>query len=333
MSEQKKEKKPCMFASNPNKHFDALMKKLPSQEGKVIAITGCTGGLGLTAAKAVASLGATVVLLNRPSVRAEAAVEAVTAVKGTGRVVHIDCDLTQFQSVRAAADKMLEQFADTGLDVLCNNAGIIHGGTKSADGFELMMQVNHSSHFLLAAKVFPLLQTAAAARGDARIVNQTSMGRIGKVLQASNLEAWDDSAAAVGGTELYQQSKLANVVFTLALHDKLAAAGSNVKSLVAHPGGATSGLLDNGGQKGLLVKMMKAGSQSAENGTCGMLTCMCLPDAQSGEFYGPGAGQLAVSGAATKITLAKLDKSSKDEPSRQILWDASVKAVGVDFAF
>ena len=79
--------------------------------------------------------------------------------------------------------------------------------------------------------------------------------------------------------------------------------------------------------------MMKAGSQSAENGTCGMLTCMCLPDAQSGEFYGPGAGQLAVSGAATKITLAKLDKSSKDEPSRQMLWDASVKAVGVDFAF
>jgi len=327
-----------VMGGSQSKVFDALMATLPSQQGKVIAITGCTSGVGLAAAKAVASLGAIVVMLNRPSDRATAAVEEVTAsVKSGGRVVHIDCDLTTFESVNACADRMLADFAGTGVDALCCNAGIVHTGTKTVDDFDVMMQVNMHSHFLLSARVYPLLQKAASERGDARIVSQSSMIRIGQDLQASALGSFDpDLKGKNGDSFMYQQSKLANVVFTFALHDKLTVEDkgepSKVKALVAHPGGATSALFDNGGKSGLMVRVMKAGSQSSEDGACGMLTCMCSPDAKSGEFYGPGAGKLAVSGKAVKLN-KDIDKNSANVESRQLLWDACVKAVGVDFPF
>jgi NAD(P)-dependent dehydrogenase (short-subunit alcohol dehydrogenase family) len=89
----------------------------------------------------------------------------------------------------------------------------------TTDGYEQQMQTNHLSHCLLSSLLFPSLEKAAAMRGQARIVNQSSCARLGGQLKAANLEkgtAWGgDSVAA--RYERYHQTKLANMVFTQAL--------------------------------------------------------------------------------------------------------------------
>ena len=47
----------------------------------------------------------------------------------------------------------------------------------TVDGFDTQMQTNHLSHFLLTREVYPLLETAAELRGQARIVHHTSLAR------------------------------------------------------------------------------------------------------------------------------------------------------------
>jgi NAD(P)-dependent dehydrogenase (short-subunit alcohol dehydrogenase family) len=112
--------------------FDDFESKLPSLEGKTVAITGCTSGTGLVVAKTCARKGAqAVLLLNRPSPRAVAAeVEVKHQVPdGASTVVEtIDCDLQVFSSVKNAASQIKSKY--DALDVLCNNAGTFtDGGT------------------------------------------------------------------------------------------------------------------------------------------------------------------------------------------------------------
>merc|ERR1719454_2525223 len=93
-----------------------------------------------------------------------------------------------FAAVKETAQKLKEELGDSGLDVLCNNAGIM--ATKdeaTVDGCDTQMQTNHLSHFLLTAELWPLLEKAAELRGEARVVNHSSMARKGKPLEAQYL--------------------------------------------------------------------------------------------------------------------------------------------------
>jgi NAD(P)-dependent dehydrogenase (short-subunit alcohol dehydrogenase family) len=90
------------------------------------------------------------------------------------------------------------------------------------DGYEQQMQTNHLSHFLLTSLLMPGLDHAASAKGSARIVNHTSIARkfppwstlVERYLERNGCYGGDHSLACV---ERYQQSKLANVAFTVAL--------------------------------------------------------------------------------------------------------------------
>mmetsp|Transcript_96545 Transcript_96545/g.275438 ORF Transcript_96545/g.275438 Transcript_96545/m.275438 type:complete len:114 (-) Transcript_96545:939-1280(-) len=68
----------------------------------------------------------------------------------TTNVIHVDCDLSSFASVREAAAAVREAVGE--LDVLCLNAGVM-GLLDAAtpDGFDVQMQPNHLSQFLLTA--------------------------------------------------------------------------------------------------------------------------------------------------------------------------------------
>ena len=108
----------------PTKWFPDFAAGLPDMSGKTVAITGTTSGTGLVAAKTCAAKGATVYMLNRPSGRADAALEAVQqAAADAGSVTHVSCDLQSFDSVREAASKVASEVGDHGLNVLCHNAG------------------------------------------------------------------------------------------------------------------------------------------------------------------------------------------------------------------
>jgi len=327
-------------------HFPAFKSKLPSMAGKTVVITGTTSGTGHVAARTVAELGAKVLLLNRKSSRSEASGAELREAFPDAELHDVECDLQSFESVRGAAERVRE-LCPEGVHVLCNNAGVMAlPDTATPDGFDVQMQTNHLSHFLLTRELMPLLEKAAEADGEARVVNHSSAARMypkKKLLP----EYFDPKGGELGGdgTALsnmfmqsprwlrYNQSKLANCAFTAALHHRLQAKGSKVKALVAHPGLSSTNLqktsVKEGGMAKGFTKLFMKMSQSPEDGAMGILSCMCLPDARSGEFYGPGKGVMAAKGPARPFDL---EPFYDDEASRELLWTKSEEAIGESFA-
>jgi len=341
-----------------SKFYNEMFEALPSMAGKVVAITGCTTGLGLVTATACAQKGAGVVMLNRPSSRADNALATVQEAAAQSvspdemeaareRISFLACDLSSFASVRQAAASLRAMYGGPGMgiDVLCNNAGVMAlDDMATEDGCDVQMQTNHLSHFLLTCEIMPLLEEAAKLRGDARIVNHSSMRRKGQKLQAEYL---GKNGGSLGGNkgkccqrvpfngpnwQRYQQSKLANVVFTYALQDRLAKSGSKVKALVAHPGMADTNLQvtaqESGGMSSFLGKAWII-SQSAHDGAMGILRCCCCPDVVQGGFYGPVSPLgFEMYGRAVEMPIEKL---ASDEDSKNMLWSESEKSVGTVF--
>lgn len=128
------------------KYLPTLMNKLSRMDGKVVAITVCTSGMGLICAKALGDLGAQIIMINRDSDRA---IKALTMLKNFHiDAYHISCDLQSFQSVNQACEVILKQWADKGIDILCNNAGVMGcPDVATIDGYDIQMQSNHLSHF------------------------------------------------------------------------------------------------------------------------------------------------------------------------------------------
>jgi NAD(P)-dependent dehydrogenase (short-subunit alcohol dehydrogenase family) len=158
-----------------SKYFADFEKALPRLDGKVVIVTGCTTGTGFVAARTCAKLGAHVLMLNRPSDRATSAHAQVSSF---GTATSIPCDLGSLSSVRSAIAEVNKICGETGVDVLCNNAGVMALEDKATgDGYDVQMQTNHLSHFLLTKELFPLLEKAAELRGEARIVQHSSGAR------------------------------------------------------------------------------------------------------------------------------------------------------------
>jgi NAD(P)-dependent dehydrogenase (short-subunit alcohol dehydrogenase family) len=184
-----------------------------------ILITGATDGLGRRVAGDLADAGWTVLVHGRSREKAEA-----TAAEVGGRVYV--ADLASLAEVHRLADEVLEH--EPRLDVLCNNAGIGFGapdGTRetSADGLELRFAVNYLSHFALTLRLLDRLRESAPAR----IVNVASAGQYPLDFADPQYERdWD-------GTTAYRKSKLAQIMFTFSLAERLGDAGVTVTAL--HP--------------------------------------------------------------------------------------------------
>lgn len=325
--------------------FANFKRDLPSMTGKNVVITGTTSGTGQVAADTMALLGAEVFLLNRASERSSASLASLQETHPAAEIHAIECDLQSFASTQAAAEQMAALCPD-GIDVLANNAGVMAlADTATGDGFDVQMQTNHLSHFLLTRELMPLLQLAAEASGDARVVNHSSVARFapGKKLKAEYFEKSTGQLGGDGSTmqnmmftgprwERYAQSKLANAAFTAALHHRLAASGSQVKALVAHPGLANTHLqktsVKEGGMGAKFTDVFMRMSQSPEEGAMGLISGMALADAASGQFYGPGSGRMAIKGKAEPFPLE--DFYDNDE-MRELLWSKSEDAIGKTF--
>jgi NAD(P)-dependent dehydrogenase (short-subunit alcohol dehydrogenase family) len=325
-------------------HFPAFKSRLPSMEGKTVAITGTTSGTGRIAARTMAELGAKVLLLNRKSSRSESSAAALRDAFPDAEIHEVECDLMSFASVAAAAERVRE-LCPEGLHVLCNNAGVMAlPDTATDDGFDVQMQTNHLSHFLLTLELMPLLERAAEADGEARVVNHSSTARLWpkRKLLPEYLEkrggqlggdgnAWLNVMFLGGRWVRYNQTKLANAAFTAALHQRLQAKGSKVKALVAHPGLANTNLqrtsVEEGGMGRAFTRWFMKMSQSMEDGAMGLISCMCLPDAQSGQFYGPG--KVGTKGRAVPFDL---EPYYDNDATRDLLWHKSEEAIGKTFA-
>lgn len=246
------------------------------------------------------------------------------------------CDLTSFASVRKADQTLSSKFSANGIDVLCNNAGVMaFDDIGTVDGYDIQVQTNHLSHFLLTSEIFTLLNTAAAQRGEARVVNMSSMARNGVTLDAKYYTK--DSGGHLDGNGYccftgpnwarYAQTKMANVAFTYGLRDKLPA-DSKVKSLVAHPGGCATNLqVTSPGMDGCLSNCFGAMAMSLEDGTQGLLLACCAREVKTGEFYGPGPGAWSGNGPAVLM----YEEKGATVEQREMLWKASEAAIGRGF--
>jgi NAD(P)-dependent dehydrogenase (short-subunit alcohol dehydrogenase family) len=326
----------------PSRYFPGFLKSLPDMKGKTVAITGTTSGTGYIAAKVVLQLGGRLICLNRSSERATKALAEFKKEFPSSEIFSIDCDLQSFASVQSAAKKVFEVAPD-GVDVLCNNAGVMAlADQATGDGFDVQMQVNHLSHFLLTAELFPLLEKAANTRGEARVVNHSSIARMNpsKKLEAKYLEkrggnlGGNGASMVFGGArwKRYNQTKLANAAFTAALHERLQNKGSKIKALVAHPGVANTELqvtsVREGGMGAFFTDFFMGLGQSMEDGAMGILSCICLPEAKSGEFYGPGSGMLAMKGEAKPFPL---ESFYNNKETKELIWKKSCEAIGKEF--
>lgn len=317
------------------KYFDGLVATFPAMTGKTVAITGCTSGMGLVLAQTCARLGARIVMLNRPSTRADDALGKLLEAGADASLV--PCDLSSFASVRTAGQSLREQFADTGIDVLCCNAGIMAApDAATEDGYDVQMQANHLSHFLLTHEIWPLLEKAGQLRGEARVVQHSSgaRGKPGRPLHAKYLRANGGNLGGDGFPGMskwvrYQQSKLANLMFAYALDTEASKRpGNTVKSLCAHPGPVDSGLQAKTTRSGgtrlldrlILGRTLKV-AQSVEDGTCAIAICCCREGVESGDFYGPQG--------PNRTGPAEIMPDERNPENEALVWKESLVATGI----
>jgi NAD(P)-dependent dehydrogenase (short-subunit alcohol dehydrogenase family) len=187
-----------------------------------ILVTGATDGLGRRIAGELAAKGTTVLVHGRSPERLEATLEELRGQTSTEKVGSYLADLSSLAAVRDLADRILSEYDR--LDVLLNNAGIIVQERKeSEDGYELTFAVNYLSHFLLTSLLLPLLKGSAPAR----VVNVASAGQSPIDFDDPMLEHGYDAKRA------YSMSKLAQIMFTFELAERLSDTGVSVNAL--HP--------------------------------------------------------------------------------------------------
>lgn len=193
---------------------------------KIAIVTGANTGIGKETARGLAAQGYTVVLACRDVAKGESARLDITDSTKNPRVALLRLDLADLASIRSFAAEVKQRYPR--LDVLINNAGLytrLRSTTKQ--GFESTFGVNHLGTFLLTRELLPLLEASAPAR----IVVVSSN------LHASGRMRWDDlgfDRSSYSGAAAYNQSKLANVLFTKALARRLEGTGVTVNAL--HPG-------------------------------------------------------------------------------------------------
>jgi NAD(P)-dependent dehydrogenase (short-subunit alcohol dehydrogenase family) len=263
---------------------------------QVILITGSTGGLGRETALLLGAEGHHILVHGRNAERGEEVVALIRA--SGGQADFYRADLASLDDVRDLARRVLDEHDR--LDVLVNNAGIWleadQGRLVNEDGYELHFQVNHLSHFLLTHLLLDRLTESAPAR----IVNVAST--------AQRPIDFDDVMMNEGYSDGrgYAQSKLAQVMFTYDLVERLA--GTGVTTYALHPATMmdTGMVLDRGAQP----------RASVDDGTRALLQLIISPDAENGRYY-------------NGMNAARANAQAYDEEARARLWTLSEELTGL----
>ncbi|TCO48028.1 oxidoreductase [Actinocrispum wychmicini] len=290
---------------------------IPDQTGRTVLITGANSGLGLRSARVLAGMGARVLLGCRSAERGRAAVALVGR-----RAELVELDLADLASVRKAAADVRERTGDK-LDVLMNNAGVM--GTPfrhTTDGFELQFGTNHLGHAVLTWLLMPALR-------DGRVVAVSSIAARGGGFSLADPNFTRRQYSPAAG---YNQSKLANLVFTAELDRRSRSAGLGLVSVAAHPGMSDSDLVANAARlRGfpraakVLGWAVKIGCQSVEDGALPQLYAATAPDVRGGEYFGP-RWAFEMWGAPTRIPMRA---AAADPANGRALWELTASLTGI----
>jgi NAD(P)-dependent dehydrogenase (short-subunit alcohol dehydrogenase family) len=243
---------------------------LPDLTGRTAIVTGASSGIGEATARALAAAGAQVVLAVRSTGKGRAVAAAMT-----GRTEVRELDLAALDSVRAFAADW-----DGPIDLLINNAGVSAPTlVRTADGFEAKLGVNHLGHFALTNL---LLEHVTG-----RVVTVASQAeRFGR-LDFDDLN-WE--RRPYQPSRAYNDSKLANLLFTAELQRRLTAAGSPVKAAAAHPGLVATPIYQHDGPRrpadAVWALALQLVAQDADHGALPVLFA-ATADIPGDSFAGP----------------------------------------------
>lgn len=283
---------------------------IPPQSGRTIVVTGANSGVGRATASVLAEKGARVVLAVRNVDKGLAAAATMTGSTEVRRL-----DLADLSSVREFAGSFTEP-----VDVLINNAGIsVPPLTRTVDGFESQLGTNHLGHFALTNLLLPQV--------SGRIVTVGSLVHLIGRIDFTDLN-WNHRKYRPYGA--YGQSKLANHLSAHELQRRLTAAGSTVTSVVAHPGIATTNLMNVEG-RGLRHRIEKLLVQSvAHAAEAGALPSLYAATADiAGDSYIGPSRMMGMRGAPAPAKRAAKTKNAEDA---QRLWVESERLTGTTFA-
>lgn len=218
------------------------MKKDMGMSDKLCVVTGANAGIGKETALGLAKMGAHVVMICRSEERGTAAQRDIIQQSGNDKIDLLLADLSLQTEVRRVAAEFNAQYDR--LDVLVNNAGAVFMSyQETTEGIEKTFALNHLGYFLLTDLLLEKLKSSAPAR----VVNVSSMAHTSGKINFGN----PSLTGEYGTMKAYSQSKLANVLFTHTLAQRLAGTGVTANSL--HPGFVASNF---GKNNGVLSKIM-----------------------------------------------------------------------------
>lgn len=293
-------------------------------DGKTAIVTGSNTGIGKCTVEDFYKRGARVLMACRNAEKAnEACKDIKTACEGLeklGEIEIIHLDLSSLDSVRDCAKKLLE--TEEKINILVNNAGVMMcPKSKTKDGFEMQIGTNHFGHFLFTLLLLPRMIKSSPSR----IVNVSSKAHNDGVMDFEDLNFDTRKYSAL---KAYQQSKLANVLFTKELARRLHESNiENVSVYSLHPGVITSDLgrhLDDTYFRGaqFILGAFRLVMKNCEQGA--QTTIHCCVDEQAGKDTGLYYAECAVTEPCA---------AAKDMETAKKLWEVSLKLVGLEDSY
>ncbi|KFQ27107.1 Retinol dehydrogenase 12, partial [Merops nubicus] len=288
-------------------------------EGKVAIITGANTGIGKETARDLARRGKVIVAC-RDIAKAEAAASEIRAETGNQQVIVKKLDLADTKSIREFAEKFLAEEKE--LHILINNAGVmLCPYSKTADGFEMHLGVNHLGHFLLTFLLVERLKQSAPAR----IVNVSSLAHHGGRIRFHDLHGEKCYNRGLA----YCHSKLANVLFTRELARRLQgncpellsfAIGTKVTANALHPGSVHSELVRHSFIMTWLWKMLSFLLKTPWEGAQTSIYCAVAEelDSVTGQYF-------------SDCQPAYVSPRGRDDETAKKLWNVSCELLHIQW--
>ena len=278
-------------------------------ENKVCLITGATNGIGQESAKALNKMGAEIVFVARNEEKGNFLKQQLKNDSGRDATMII-ANLSSQAEVKRAANEFLA--LEKPLDILLNNAGIMNRErNETVDGLEEVFSVNHLAYFTLSLMLLDKLKQTE----NSRVVNVASGAhQFVKDMNFDDLQ----SEKTFKPLQVYGQSKLANILFTKSLSEKLLNSGVTVNCL--HPGFVSTGIgSNNKGIWNLLMFLAKPFAKKSNKGAETSIYLCASPAVKniSGEYF-------------VDCSVEKVSEAANDPKQAEKLWDISFELAGLD---
>jgi retinol dehydrogenase 14 len=280
-------------------------------DGKVVLVTGGTGGIGKATAEGLANLGARVVVVGRDRRKGEIATAEIRARSGNEAVELMVADL----SSQVEIHRLVREFeADHNrLDVLVNNAGAMYARRfETEEGIEGTLAVLHLAPFLLTSLLLPMLQKSTPSR----IVNVSSWSHRRAKLDLDDLqmrERYSPSGA-------YSRAKLINVLWSYELDRRLEGTGVTVN--LADPGGASTEMTSSEAMPLLFrtINLLGRKLMTTDKAARSSIYLASSPEVEgvSGGYFEPPNKRV------------KSSKASYDEAAQEWAWEISAELTKPD---